>query len=156
MPTSGLIAIVYRATWEESVAGAARAAIFIGNNQLKITPVEADAPVTTAAAPFAGEAHQKGRLFSCDLGLVATSGHSHPTGDVTTGQAIGCFTSTTSSFKTCFELNGVVETIAQTTPLGGPCYVFAAAGEYEVQVRFKVTSSDVKVSNRKLWVWSMF
>src|SRR5689334_701297 len=36
MPTNGLIRVRYQATWQESVAGAARAAIFIGSNQAQI------------------------------------------------------------------------------------------------------------------------
>src|SRR5947209_6346937 len=36
LPTNGLLQVWYQATWQESVAGAARAAIFVGSNQAQI------------------------------------------------------------------------------------------------------------------------
>jgi hypothetical protein len=35
LPTSGLIAVAYQATWQESVATAGRAAVFLASTQLK-------------------------------------------------------------------------------------------------------------------------
>jgi hypothetical protein len=38
---------------------------------------------------------------------------------------------------------------------GGVCYVFAAAGTYDVSVQFKASSGSITAKSRKLWVSSV-
>jgi hypothetical protein len=87
LPTDGLIFVSYQATWQESVLGAARAAIFIGANQLKTW--------LTGAAPAAQETQVANVGAATDTPLITipqglnSSGNAAYTGDVTTGQSIG-------------------------------------------------------------------
>lgn len=135
LPQDGLIAIAFQATWSETVTGAARAAIFIGANQLKGNGGSA-VPIVQETT-HDNTATQNQPLYSCAAGLRGND----PTGgwsDVTTGQIIGSIQSGTT-----FQYPA------------GPCYVFAAAGTYDVSVQFKASSGSVQVANRKLWVWTV-
>jgi hypothetical protein len=150
LPTDGLIAIAYQATWQESVAGGARASIFIGANALKTGIAGASAPgiqeafITTTASPAAGNdvLLSTGPLALASLDFI-TGGSAFSaayTGDVTTGQVIG---------------GGVQFGGPGTQQAGGPCYVFAAAGSYDISVQYRANSGSVTAKNRKLWVWTM-
>jgi hypothetical protein len=148
LPTDGLIIVGYQATWQESAAGAARASIFIGSNQLQIGLSGSVSPQATGTG--SGTAVNKNTsLATCTAGLVSGSvtvaGTAYP-GDVTTGQILGGEIGE-------MELSGAVGVF--TPPYGGPAYIFAAAGTYHVSVQFKASSGSVTVSNRKLWVWTM-
>lgn len=133
LPSTGVLVIALQATWQESVDGAARAAVFIGANQLQ---------AAFGGGPAVQEASNGGAvaidraLATHSLGLGSSAGGSSAsahTGDVTTGQVLG----------TVSTLDGGA---------GGPCYVFAAAGTYTVSVQFKSSSGSVTAKNRKLWV----
>jgi hypothetical protein len=129
LPTDGLIAVAYHATWAESVQDAASAAIFIGANQLKIAQAGSAVPVVQGAG-HGNTATQHQPLYTVEGGLsgaTATAGFA----DVTTGQALG------------------------QSLVGGPCYVFAAAGTYDISIKFKATSGSVTALNRRLWVWAL-
>jgi len=145
LPTDGLIAIGFNAEWKESVAAASRAAIFIGATQLKVWNQTVAAPLQ-AASEVGADVYAP--LASCSLGLVgfAISGVS----GVATGQIVGGFGDTTIAAH--LEVGGTVEQIASRMPIAGLCYVFAAAGTYDVSVQFKSSSGSVTVKNRKLWV----
>jgi hypothetical protein len=131
MPENGLIAVAYHATWGESVESAARAAIFLGANQLKKAVVNEAVPVVQEVS-HGNTATQAQPLYSTSGGLY---GELKTTGwvDVTTGQVLGG-----------------VEAIA-----GAPCFIFGAAGTYKVSVQFKSSSGSVTVLNRKLWAWTV-
>lgn len=140
LPTDGLIAIAYQATWQESVNGAARAGLFLGANQLRVAQVGVAAGPTLVEAPLAGGStavdaplftNSSGASVGLSSWATATGAY---TGDVTTGQIVGGVGSTSQ-------------------PGGGPIYVFAAAGTYTISVQFKATSGSVTVKNRHLWVW---
>jgi hypothetical protein len=64
------------------------------------------------------------------------------TEDFTTGQVVGA---------------GPQMSVSATSPqlVGGPCYIFAAAGTYTVSVQFKSSSGSVTAKNRKLWAWTL-
>jgi hypothetical protein len=129
LPTNGLIAVWYQATWQESVVGGARAAIFLGANQLKAGGQAA--PGVQECGIGAGGPNVNVPLISF-WGGVTTTGAGAGSSDVTTGQVVGLSV-----------LSG---------QLGGPAYIFAAAGTYTVSIQFKVTSGTVTASNRRLWV----
>jgi hypothetical protein len=148
MPESGLIVVSYHATWKESVTNIARAALFLGGNQIQGS--------TGGAEPGAQEAFMDGTantnriLTSFAGGLLSSPPGSAYTGDTTTGQLIGA-SGTNGSFRTA------ANTYTTFPYNGGPCYIFAAAGTYVVSVRFKVLNpGQATVKTRKLWVWSMF
>lgn len=152
LPSNGLIRVWYWATWQESVAGAARAAIFIGANQLKTIVDTTAAPVTQAAATNSNLTATNQNLFSVAQGLAGqrnTLG-GYP-GDATTGQAVAGFS---PNNQMAVDLGGTLFNPG-TTPMGGPCDIFAAAGTYAVSVQFKASSGTVTASNRKLWVQAL-
>jgi hypothetical protein len=134
MPTNGLIAIWYQAIWQNTVATNARAAIFIGANQLK-GAIGTGAPVVQdRAGPT--ETNDDAPLFTISNGLGIVPGVGATT-EVTTGQIVG-------------EDPGV------TSALGGPVYVFAAAGTYDISIQFKnQAAGSLTVKNRHLWVMSI-
>lgn len=119
---NGLILISYTAIIKSSVSGAGGVAIFIGSNQLKSPGI--------VAAPEVQEASTTGTsstmFISRGGGLVnLEAGTSY----VTTGMTLGA--AGTSS---------------------GLCPVFAAAGTYDISVKYKATSGSVTAKERKLWV----
>jgi hypothetical protein len=142
LPTDGLLFIAYRARWSETVLGAARAAIFLGSNQLKTPPLSNiavdTAPIVQEASVLGATVNKIRPLTTSPQGLTAqaSGGNGHYTGDVTTGMSLG------------FEQTGGDQ-------VGGPCVVFAAAGTYNVSVQFKASSGDVTARDRRLLVWSM-
>jgi hypothetical protein len=134
LPTNGLLVVTFQAWWNESVSAAARAAIFLGSNQLKIASNTASAPSVQEAGTNGGTVGQSVPLVSYGGGLAsappAATGY---TADVTTGQAVGLASSA-------------------NVATWGSCRIFAAAGTYDVSVQFKATSGSVTVAGRKLWV----
>ena len=155
LPAGALIAVWFQATWQESVAGAARAAIFVGSNQLKVAGF--GSPVTQAAATSSSTTATPEPLVSSPIGLVALQGAvGGGSSNVTTGQVIGVAGDPLSDVF--HELGGtvaraVVSSSSPATPplIGGPCYIFAAAGTYTISVQFKASSGSVTVSNRRLY-----
>lgn len=140
LPTDALIAVGFQATWQESVNDAARAAIFVGATQLKIAAENVSAAPAVQEAACGQAAATDGVVASGPGGLAGAatgSGGLAYTGDVTTGQVLG------------------VIPAAGTTAGGGPCYIFAAAGTYDISVQFKASSGSVTAKNRKLWVWTV-
>lgn len=132
LPTDGLIVIGFKAEWSESVIGAARAALFIGSNQLKVGSSAASPGVQETGART-GNANTFNLLTTYGSGLSTVDSNTAYTGDVTTGQVVG----------------------QSTTGQAGPCFVFAAAGTYDITVQYKSSSGTVTAKNRKLWVWTI-
>ncbi len=167
LPTDGLLYVLYQATWQESVAGAARAAIFVGSNQQKIALDYGTAPVTSAAGMSVGGTAATNAVLTSWTGGLAS--HNQPAGgtayggDVTTGQAVGQVGSATvGADGITSEINGSIVYLGvqggaagSSMYAGGPAVLFAAAGTYDVSVQFKASSGSVTASNRKLWVWTV-
>jgi hypothetical protein len=131
LPTNGLIAVWYYADWQESILGAARAAIFIGANQVKIPTQGAPAVQEPGIGAGATSTNVPLTTFSGGLQSSGTSGGS--TG-VTTGELLA---------------------LNPNAGAGGAAYVFAAAGTYTVSVQFKASSGSVTAANRRLWVQAL-
>lgn len=130
LPTDGLIAVMYQAIWQNTVANNAKASLFIGANQLKGGVGTGVPVVQEISGPT--EVNDDALLFSSQNGLQRDGGVGAAT-EVTTGQIVG-----TNTFAN-----------------GGPIYIFAAAGTYDVSVQFKNTAAGtLTVKNRHLWVWS--
>ncbi len=148
VPTGGLIQVGFQAQWQETVAAAGRAALFIGGNQLKAAFFTGG----TSAASFqeadtqSGSANVPLSLASFPGGLVSVVTATPYTGDVTTGQAVGV----TATGALRYRAATVAVTEAADTQ-GGLCTVFAAAGTYRISVRYRATSGSVSVAQRKLW-----
>ena len=154
LPTDGLIVVLYSAMWKESVAGAARAALFVGANQLKASAFGvAGGPQVQAAATQAGGGVTNSYTPLATVPVGLASGEINPGSaidvPVTTGQAVGAMGSNTASFYV-----GSVNW-KETMPVGSPCFIFAAAGTYDISVQFKASSGSVTAKERKLWVWSI-
>jgi hypothetical protein len=166
LATNGKLRIGYSALWRESVLNAARAAIFIGANQLQIRSGNATAPKTSAAAipNIGGNTAQvtcillstpAGLYSHGDSGVLAPMRETNPPNGQALGESPG---GANAPKQPTFEFNGVTETSGfdGTTysifPWGGVCEVFAAAGTYTVSVQFKASTGTVFVKERHLWV----
>lgn len=132
LANDGLIFIAYHALWKESVNTAARAAIFIGANQLKMQGASGGAPIVQETGNAANAATY-GTLHSYPFGVIGTGGAVADGSPVTTGQVLG--------------------SAAAVYPNVVP--VFAAAGTYDISVQFNSSSGDSTVKERKLWVWTV-
>lgn len=135
LPTDGLIAVAYHALWQNTVTVNGRAAIFVGANQLKI-----DSSSGAGGAPAVQEAtgnttvNVDTSLATWGQGIAGTGATSNAT-EVTTGQAVA---------------------VGINSSPGGPVYIFASAGTYDVSVQFKNTAAGtLTVKNRRLWVWTL-
>lgn len=156
LPTDGLIAVCYQATWQESVSDAARAALFVGVNQVKVAQASGTFVQETDTCSTSGTGKDRS-LFTTPGGLLSCPIDNGPTygGDVTTGQIVGgIFDSFTSTVQN-WGLDSVSGGGGVVGTLGGPCYLFANAGTYDVTVQFKASSGSVTAKNRKLWVWTI-
>jgi hypothetical protein len=141
LPTNGLLVIGYQAAWSESVAAAARAAIFIGATQLKFVSGAGAAPaVQEAGTQSGGTTGTSIALGTGPRGIISEVAAAGYPGDVTTGQVLGVGQGS----------DGVGGRVGY-----GPTYVWAAAGTYTVSVQFKASSGSVTAVNRRLWVWSI-
>lgn len=142
VPANGLVVVAYQAVWQESVNGAARAAIFVGANQLKF------AGDRTNAAPVVQETSLSAGAGGVDKPLVAYAGGLNGIagdatvygGDVTTGQICGASVANAANSG---GTNGL-----------GVCRLFVAAGTYTISVQFKASSGSVTARNRTLLVWT--
>lgn len=155
LPTNGLIAVWYQALWQDSAA-AAQAAIFLNSTQLQTQGYDGSThgPVVQSAINDGGFALNQA-LFSFFGGLASSQSSSAYGADVTTGQIVG-FTGTGTAVGVQFGARSAsfyyTDTSGNDVIVGGPCYIFAAAGIYTVSVQFKTSSGSVTASNRKLWV----
>lgn len=146
------IGIWYRAIWQETVAGDARAAIFVESDQLKVPSV--GNPVTQAAATTGGVNIDK-PLSSFAGGLISAGAAGTSYGsDVTTGQAQAI---ANVNGQLAYDLAGTAyATSVLPMTEGGPCWIFmpfAIAGSaFTVSVRFKAATGGGFVRNRVLRV----
>lgn len=143
LPTDGLIAVAYQALWKKASAGdLGDAAIFLGANQARGANVgtSGSAPVQQAELGTT-DANIYHPLASCGAGLLGSGTNmGADAAGVTTGQIVG---SKAANWGTLITN-------------GGPCYIFAAAGTYNVSVQFKSGAGNaVTVKERKLWVWTL-
>lgn len=137
VPVNGFICVLFKSTWSESVAGAARAAIFLGSNQAARATQNNAAPVVQEAD--LGVAARASILTSYPLGLVSGASAVSYTGDLTTGMIVGLAPDTTDT----------------STTWGGPCCIWVgAAGTYTVSIRVKSTSGSVSFTDTHFWAWA--
>lgn len=152
LPTNGLIAVWYQAIWAESVAGAARAAIFIGSNQLVVQANSGGVAQPYVQAAATGSASLSGLnlpLFTIPQGLGSSNASVAYGNDVTTGQATGMAGTNAASY----EVNNSGVFSQNVFGAGGPCYIDnLPAGTYTISVRFKASSGQVAAVNRRLRV----
>lgn len=131
LPTDGLIFVSYQARVHTAggIGAEGRAAIFIGESQLKAR--------NTSGAPSVQEAALFGNVDTYRWLVTAPYGLREPLGS-------GAAATDTSD----------PATLALTTGESPVCVVAASAGTYDVSVRFKATSLQVWARERKLRVWS--
>lgn len=152
LPSNGLICVAYQAMWKGS-GGAPRAAIFLNSTQVSVAARNASS-VQTQGAAIAGSSFYN-PLATTPLGLASGDAlGSDYGGDATTGQIIGVAPDLGGTTGARFEVGGTGASLA-TSPTGGPCFIFAAAGTYDVSIKFKISAGTLSAKNRKLWVWTM-
>lgn len=124
LPTDGLLHMMFRADWKETVANAARAAIFLDGIQLRKVEYAATAVDEVALGVGASGLYTNLRTVA-GVGLAdpADANPGYAGHNVTTGLRHADFIT-----------------------------VEAAAGTYTVDVRFKASSGTVYAKDRKLWV----
>jgi hypothetical protein len=138
LSTSGLITVWYQATWQESVANAAQAQIFLNSSTVQLTGNNGSVSFGTALVGSVGGANRNTPLSTWVAGLFSpTAQATGSVADVTTGQFIGAS-----------------DTVGGTKA-GGPAYIFAAAGTYTVSIQFKASSGTVTAANRRLYVQAL-
>lgn len=143
LPTDGLIFVAFQAQW-----GVMASTVFAGDEYMEVgaflgatqitrhTGAAATPSPMTAQLPILNGESKWNALASTPSGFATINPARTPgntpnvTGDVTTGQAIGA------------EMGG------------GFFAVFAAAGTYDVSIRFRTYNAEGYVRNRKLWVWT--
>jgi hypothetical protein len=136
LPTDGFIVIAYHINIKSSVASAGFHTAFVGANQIQVAAPTTGNPVVSEAQNGSnGTLYQAGASGQSGP-TVTNSGAGGYSGDVTTGQIVG-------TRHHAVEMGG------------GVMYVFAAAGTYDVSIKYKASSGNVTVKNRKLWVWTV-
>lgn len=162
MPTDGIICVAYVAQWQESVANAGRAAIFLGANQIKVPFTEGPSTGTIGLSLQAARTGEAAGAINCALcsgpaGLASFKTNSATNDPVTTGQVLGIAARPGST-----DIHMEIETtgasfldVTSGAPFGGPAYIYADAGTYDISIQYKSTSGSVTVKNRKLWVWTV-
>lgn len=144
VPDGAILQIRYWAAWKKSASSNARAAIFIGSNQLKQAGIAAS-PGMVEASLISNSGIYRPLVTDPRYGLVTVDADgataSNYTGDVTTGQMLGGQSDWNSDDSTSgfFSVGGAVE-------------VFVAAGTYDVSVQFKADVGSISAKNRRLWV----
>jgi hypothetical protein len=144
VPENGLLMVTFFALWQCSVSEGARAAIFIGTNQLKVRSGPLGTPVVEAARQ-AVNASVYAPLVSFGAGLAqgsvnAANGYS---GDVATGVAFG-------------DANGLAWEHGETAATseagqGGVCAIRSlTSGTYKITIQYKSPSGKVTAKNRSL------
>lgn len=163
MPANGLMFITYNALWKASVGGfAAKAAVFIGANQLKVRSTQDNAAVTQAAVQES-TLNEYSPLISTGFGLVGSTEtvSGEHAASPTTGVALGLTGFDNSAPALYHELNGIVSGVSaghdlRDAGVGGLLVVDnLAAGTYNVSVQFKSSSGSVTAKERRLKVWTV-
>lgn len=126
--TGGVIMVMYRALYQQSVASNSSWIIYLNTTQVK-----GNAASAPAALSFAGAASTADDeiIFTSSgtLNAVSAAGAGNAT-DITTGQTLA------------------------NAQYPGWLPIHVAPGTYDVSISVRVTSGNVTVKNRKLWVWS--
>jgi hypothetical protein len=152
---NSLLLVGYEALWSQSKNEKGRAAIFIGENQLRIGSGLSLAP--TVAAAYIGS--EGARLCTGAGGLTSSSGGFvfASAVDATTGLVMGAFSD--EGLARIIEIGGALKVIqkAEAGTHGEPFGGFAvieklAAGTYNISVQFKsVTEGKVTAKERRLY-----
>jgi hypothetical protein len=151
LPTDGFIFVLFEALWQQSVSGAARAALFIGSNQLQIRDGSSSHSGITAAR--LGTTTGADRQLATDPGIGLASGQS-------TAMAPGATTPVVAgggydSSGVLFEVGaGPTSLTDASVTHGGILAVWVDAGTYDVSVQFKASTGSVTASNRRLFAWT--
>jgi hypothetical protein len=153
LPTNGLIVVAFRALWGGSVESAGRAALFLGENQLRAN-IEGNHGLESAVSY--SKTSVAGHLRTSSIGLVGSEDIGEGQNVVTTGLALGEWGQAAGSQQYRFETgNGGDVRSMGDCEVTGLCLIEAAAGTYDISVRFKATSGSVTAKERKLLVWTV-
>lgn len=143
VPTDGLLFIAFEARWQQSVANAARAAIFIGSDQLRVID-GTDGTSKAEAARIATSTLSRRLVTDARIGLVSLEADGNDTKPHVVGGTI--------KGTTDYEAGSTGYTDSEAH--GGILAVRAEPGTYDISVQFKASSGNVTASLRRLWVWS--
>lgn len=150
LPESGLIHIGFSGLFKSSDLDAGRAAIFLGSTQLKTTIVQQANPIAQSAPTSSAGNFQF--LCSAPIGLVATQG-TMGYFSTTEGQPVAIASNSGGPGGNLrYDVGGTIHSVA--APAGGVCTIFAAAGNYDISVRFLAATGTVTVKDRALWAWT--
>lgn len=134
LPTDGLLLVAFQAMFKSPSAGG-KCGVFLDANQVKVAQEGVATPVVVEAQTSGADSYRAVAAHSG--GLVAAAGVTAYGGHVTTGQVVG---------------------VGTTETRGGFMAVFAAAGTYDVSVRWDGSASLTtrpSAKDRKLWVMAL-
>lgn len=143
--TGAIVMLLYDATWEDNSGAIARAAVFVGANQLKA--VAGNGAYSVVEARNNGLPNRKLPLLSHSIGLVGAETNGETEGEVppTTGVAMA------NIEKGLYAVNGTNKEVAAPMP-GNACFIrHLPAGTYAIGVKFKAnTAGKVTARERRL------
>jgi hypothetical protein len=152
LATDGLIVVNFYGQWKSSVAGNSRAAIFVGSQQLRVQygkPAATSTPHGASAASLSTFYHDIASAGPLGIASFNSGAGTNADPPVTVGQSVGAIMESVNPPR--IEVGGdLITTLPQF--LGGPTYIFAAAGTYDISIQTKSSSGSCTMKNRKLWV----
>lgn len=168
VPAGALVEVDYQALWKTTSGATARAALFIGSNQLAVAVAGMATPQAQAARCLSPHFQP---VHSCPLGLIAPtdedSGYfTTDVANVTTGQVVGSLfphdaqtDADAANLSWSMDVGGTnygagnLGGMPVNSFLGGPIRLFVAAGTYDFSVQYKIVSAGtLTVKDRRLWV----
>ena len=147
LPQDGLFVVRFDAKVKSSVAGAGRVALHLNETQLR-TRTNGQLAQIESAPTRATEPGTFCTVLTTSFGLVSSLAGVGITPDVTTGQTWGI------SYAEPFTMRyDIQNTIREVTGLAtGVCLIWAAAGIYDISVRYLASSGSISAKERKLLV----
>lgn len=144
LPADGLLMIAFSALWKVDTTGnSAGAGIFLGANQLKNGNQDGATFADFGNYASGVPARWRRLVSTVNRGLWSNAedlSAADAGDDVTTGQILNVS-----------GLNAVPDTVFD----GGAITVFAAAGTYDVSVKWQVAGGvTLRAKHRKMWVWT--
>jgi len=150
IPAAGFIAVHFDAKVKSSVAGAGRVAIYLNETDVR-TRGNGQFPQSITAPTRATEPGTFVAVTATSFGLVAASRAINVgSPDLTTGQTLG--EPFIDGFGMRYDLGGTIREVADEAT--GVCYIKAAAGTYDLSIRYFASSGSISAKERILYVWT--
>lgn len=148
LPENSLLLVWYEAIWKESVAGAARAALFLGANQLKYTDNTVQEARSYKFTSFTDTTSSEKEASAGTFYPLAT----HGAGLASSFQANPAPPGTGYIVGPSKPLITNAGSSSEPHAVGGLLTVTGVTATLNISVQFKASSGSVTAKTRKLWV----